>query len=352
MTTTIQPRLPVTNISMCDGNKLTIVTGPCILLKASTVAQQVQALRPLKQIKPNQEPEALRCKRRSDFQKLGYSLPKAQPATVHRRNARERNRVKLVNLGFETLREHVPSGKVNKKLSKVETLRSAVEYIKELQNVLNCYDQQNPESPMEIGGGYEQSTTDSEVIGGSPSTSDTSSLCSLEHDHNDNILNSYVDSNSVSCGEDYKSAFCGDANSSVCGEDFELFPAGHTNSVVRDPQQMALSDSSSPGSECSDSSYEALSSIDDKDILRFSRWLTQLYSTAVQNSVTDTGNYCVLRVPYTCVLFVYDTHIHARAHTHTHTRTHICIGYTPIIYKNVPRCSGSNKITLDLVEIH
>ncbi|NXK79022.1 ASCL1 protein, partial [Amazona guildingii] len=42
-----------------------------------------------------------------------------------RRNERERNRVRLVNLGFAALRQHVPHGAASKKMSKVETLRSA-----------------------------------------------------------------------------------------------------------------------------------------------------------------------------------------------------------------------------------
>ncbi|KAH9420926.1 protein dimerization [Dermatophagoides pteronyssinus] len=58
------------------------------------------------------------------------------PSSVARRNERERNRVKMVNLGFATLRQHVPNGVKNKKMSKVETLRSAVEYIRELQKLL------------------------------------------------------------------------------------------------------------------------------------------------------------------------------------------------------------------------
>lgn len=56
--------------------------------------------------------------------------------TTTKRNARERRRVKLINLGYETLRRHVPAGVENKKLSKVETLRSAVDYIKYLQELL------------------------------------------------------------------------------------------------------------------------------------------------------------------------------------------------------------------------
>lgn len=58
------------------------------------------------------------------------------PSSVARRNERERNRVKMVNMGFATLRQHVPNGTKNKKMSKVETLRSAVEYIRQLQKLL------------------------------------------------------------------------------------------------------------------------------------------------------------------------------------------------------------------------
>ncbi|XP_063074150.1 achaete-scute homolog 1a [Engraulis encrasicolus] len=86
-------------------------------------------------------PELLRCKRRLHFAGVfGYSLPTQQPHAVARRNERERNRVKLVNSGFATLREHVPNGAANKKMSKVETLRSAVEYIRALQQLLDEHD--------------------------------------------------------------------------------------------------------------------------------------------------------------------------------------------------------------------
>ncbi|KAL1454959.1 hypothetical protein WDU94_009086 [Cyamophila willieti] len=76
-----------------------------------------------------------------------------QPASVARRNARERNRVKQVNNGFATLRSHIPlsvaaaltsnaavaaaNRTASKKLSKVETLRMAVEYIRSLQDMLD-----------------------------------------------------------------------------------------------------------------------------------------------------------------------------------------------------------------------
>ena len=174
--------IPVTT---SDGSKL-FVSGPCIVLKtqtpAPTVAQQMQALRPLLKADTNanitathmknkktndqnnnssssnstacftinkknstgsnveNEPEPMRCKRRIDFSSLG--LPRPQPAAMARRNERERNRVKQVNLGFETLRQHVPQGRKNKKLSKVDTLKEAVKYIKYLHQLLQEADEE------------------------------------------------------------------------------------------------------------------------------------------------------------------------------------------------------------------
>lgn len=85
-------------------------------------------------------PELLRCKRRLAFNGFGYAIPQQPPVAVARRNERERNRVKQVNMGFQTLRQHVPNGAANKKMSKVETLRSAVEYIRALQQLLDEHD--------------------------------------------------------------------------------------------------------------------------------------------------------------------------------------------------------------------
>lgn len=79
-------------------------------------------------------PELLRCSRR---RRPGAQGPGAGggAAAVARRNERERNRVKLVNLGFQALRQHVPRG-AGRRLSKVETLRSAAAYIGALQRLL------------------------------------------------------------------------------------------------------------------------------------------------------------------------------------------------------------------------
>ncbi|XP_069326504.1 achaete-scute homolog 2 [Eulemur rufifrons] len=82
-------------------------------------------------------PELLRCSRR---RRPGAAEAGGGAAAVARRNERERNRVKLVNLGFQALRQHVPLGGASKKLSKVETLRSAVEYIRALQRLLAEHD--------------------------------------------------------------------------------------------------------------------------------------------------------------------------------------------------------------------
>ncbi|XP_075282927.1 achaete-scute homolog 2 [Opisthocomus hoazin] len=82
-------------------------------------------------------PELLRCKRRLAFAALPGT---GAAAAVARRNERERNRVRLVNLGFAALRQHVPHGAASKKMSKVETLRSAVEYIRALQRLLDEHD--------------------------------------------------------------------------------------------------------------------------------------------------------------------------------------------------------------------
>ncbi|KAK4021984.1 hypothetical protein OUZ56_007471 [Daphnia magna] len=96
------------------------------------------------------------AKKRIQFNSLGYVLPPAPPASVARRNARERNRVKQVNMGFAVLRQHIPtsfceastasdSGRSSsgggssksRKVSKVDTLRCAVEYIRSLQEMLD-----------------------------------------------------------------------------------------------------------------------------------------------------------------------------------------------------------------------
>ena len=82
-------------------------------------------------------PPAILSNRRRRSTNARTSVKQKEPEVVARRNARERRRVKLVNDGFLRLRKHVPTDPKNKKLSKVKTLRSAIEYIRHLQQLLN-----------------------------------------------------------------------------------------------------------------------------------------------------------------------------------------------------------------------
>lgn len=68
---------------------------------------------------------------------LGVCDYSFEPAFIRKRNERERQRVRCVNEGYARLREHLPQELEDKRLSKVETLRAAIEYIKHLQNLLD-----------------------------------------------------------------------------------------------------------------------------------------------------------------------------------------------------------------------
>ncbi|CAD5210339.1 unnamed protein product [Bursaphelenchus okinawaensis] len=59
---------------------------------------------------------------------------------VERRNARERHRVKAVNRGYEDLAVMLNEWEVykNKKLTKADTLKAAIEYIKHLESILGA----------------------------------------------------------------------------------------------------------------------------------------------------------------------------------------------------------------------
>lgn len=121
----------------------------------STIASQV-----LGQISMNQQQTKKEKKRRVSDGSTGKVKP-APGVSVARRNARERNRVKQVNNGFSMLRDHIPpeiadnyeqAGRGSaKKLSKVETLRMAVEYIKSLEQMLTMdtsNDSESSSSPL------------------------------------------------------------------------------------------------------------------------------------------------------------------------------------------------------------
>lgn len=80
------------------------------------------------------------------YSSLSFSV---EPTAVARRNERERNRVRLVNEGFSCLRQRIPFIPEKKKLSKVETLRYAVAYIKHLQCVIQEHDAKIMEHAIE-----------------------------------------------------------------------------------------------------------------------------------------------------------------------------------------------------------
>ncbi|XP_076445479.1 uncharacterized protein LOC143283187 [Babylonia areolata] len=61
----------------------------------------------------------------------------AEPSFIRKRNERERERVRCVNEGYERLKEHLPNTSKDKRISKVETLRGAIDYIRELQRILD-----------------------------------------------------------------------------------------------------------------------------------------------------------------------------------------------------------------------
>lgn len=112
-------------------------------------------------------------KAKMTYAHMAYAV--TQPASVQRRNARERNRVKQVNMGFNNLRQHIPSDVVttltnggrgaSKKLSKVDTLRMAVEYIRRLQGLL---DENDLDSLSASSGSTSSSTSNNSYYSPSP----------------------------------------------------------------------------------------------------------------------------------------------------------------------------------------
>ncbi|KAM7006150.1 achaete-scute homolog 5-like [Tautogolabrus adspersus] len=73
-----------------------------------------------------------------------YECP-FEPAFIQKRNERERQRVRCVNQGYAKLRDHLPGQSADKRLSKVETLRAAIRYIKYLQGLVELEDGQHSE---------------------------------------------------------------------------------------------------------------------------------------------------------------------------------------------------------------
>lgn len=100
---------------------------------SSTIHTPTVQVRPLRPINKEGEPGKAR-------RQLAMNANKGNPVINNRRNARERNRVKQVNEGFAFLRSHLPFTTNNKKTSKVDTLRTAIDYIQGLTDLLMSAD--------------------------------------------------------------------------------------------------------------------------------------------------------------------------------------------------------------------
>ncbi|RWS25071.1 achaete-scute 1-like protein [Leptotrombidium deliense] len=139
-------------------------------------------------------PQLLRAKRKANFSGFSFSLQQ-QPVAVSRRNERERNRVKMVNMGFATLRQHIPNGAKNKKMSKVETLRSAVDYISQLQSLLSQIEGSTYSNQMNS----EHSDT-SDICNNPTSIAQTITSQNYVHNvhHNEHVNNNYPHDSSIS----------------------------------------------------------------------------------------------------------------------------------------------------------
>ncbi|GAB6030144.1 achaete-scute complex 2 [Chamberlinius hualienensis] len=241
-------------------------------------------------------PELMRCKRRISFTSIGsssssegngvggYNLP--APTSVARRNERERNRVKLVNMGFATLRDHVPNGSKNKKMSKVDTLRSAVEYIRKLQQLLDdeedddesFEEEENSGEARNISGGSTSDVgspyTDSAID--SPAISSTENLPPIYHIHQlhlptQQLHNNHHHHNNHNHHHHHRNVhhhndnFNGNNNNNNNGN-VQCPPASVSPTC-------SISSSPSPSHASDYSSYEPLSP-EEEDLLDFTSWFT------------------------------------------------------------------------------
>jgi hypothetical protein len=75
------------------------------------------------------------------------AMPLTPPKTV-RRNARERNRVKQIDQGFDKLKSNIPCAAAQKKISRVRILQTAVDYIQHLHAVLNEHESVCSKGPV------------------------------------------------------------------------------------------------------------------------------------------------------------------------------------------------------------
>ncbi|XP_004521093.1 achaete-scute complex protein T8 [Ceratitis capitata] len=211
----------------------------------------------------------------------GLPLPQA----VARRNARERNRVKQVNNGFAALRERIPEevaeafeaqgngrGTV-KKLSKVETLRMAVEYIRNLEHLLGFdfpIGGDRGLSLMHAGSSSDDSFTfiKDEFDALSPPLDDTNFDDSLSHYDMDKYFNnSDFGNNNQMISQSGPSSTDADAYeldllpslTTINGMQYMRIPGTNTYQLLTtDPLFMANAPHSPPNSSLDEESFQAL----------------------------------------------------------------------------------------------
>lgn len=70
-----------------------------------------------------------------------FSLEHLEPTFIRKRNERERERVRCVNDGYIKLKEHLPLENKHKRISKVEILRRAIDYIRYLNEIIEKDDE-------------------------------------------------------------------------------------------------------------------------------------------------------------------------------------------------------------------
>ena len=93
---------------------------------------------------------------------------KPGPVAFHQRqaaNQRERRRMKSINEAFERLQLHIPTLPYEKKLSKVETLRLAISYIKFLDQILISFDNYSPIRNCSTSSYYSNARGSGNVLG-------------------------------------------------------------------------------------------------------------------------------------------------------------------------------------------
>lgn len=157
-------------LTMTLGQNIHMLQNNCVILSGNMLSNNNQPMYGKRPIAPAMEPrnqttiltsnganQVNQMMNQIEKKKYNYGsmpYPSNQTASVARRNARERNRVKQVNNGFSHLRQHIPQTVITaltkggrgsaKKLSKVDTLKLAVEYIRSLKDMLD--DSENSDS--------------------------------------------------------------------------------------------------------------------------------------------------------------------------------------------------------------